>query len=214
MKRREFEALFRKYLLADLPDFAYRGSLLFVRPVVHLLRGFYFESSAFDADAFHVWTFVQPLYVPSDCVIFNFGTRLYGRWGEGWTLDRQDEGATMTDVLVSIKEKGLPFLAPVQTPGDLARKASLVGGYPNTPHTAEAVAYSFVLAHEYPEALQALDRFRTILATHDLTNPWLAEMQRRSELVRDRLERNPHEAIELLEEWNEQTRSDLRLPKD
>jgi hypothetical protein len=214
MKGRELESLYRKYLLAELPGFSYKGPLLFVRPVVHLLRGFYFDSSAFNADAFQVEAFVQPLYVPSDHIFFLFGKRLNGRCGQGWTMDRQDEGGIMADVLASIKEQGLPFLAPLQTPRDLARNFPLVGGRAKSPNAAEAVAYSFILAHEHSEAHLALHRLRAILTAADLTIPWLAEMLKRSELVRERLERDPEQAIELLEEWNEQTRGHLRLPGD
>src|SRR5690348_10025170 len=106
MKGREFEGLYRRYLLADLPGFTYKGSLLFARPVVHLLRGFSFDTSGFSADAFDVEVFVQPLYVPTDCITYTFGRRLHGRQGMGWKLDRQDERATMTEVLASIKEHG------------------------------------------------------------------------------------------------------------
>jgi len=52
MKVREFESLFRKYLLADLPGFEQKGPLLFVRPAVHLLRAFYFDGSGFDGSGF------------------------------------------------------------------------------------------------------------------------------------------------------------------
>ena len=214
MRGRELEKLYRRYLLADLPGFGYKGPLLFAQPVVHLLRGFYFESSAFDADAFYLWVFVQPLYVPVDFIYFDFGTRLSGHRGQGWTMNRQDEGATMADVLAGMKDQGLPFLARVQTPRDLAHKAPLVGGRERSPNSVEAVAYSHLLAQECSEAREAIDRLQAMLRAGDAADPWGAQMLERSELVRDRLERDPRHAVELLEEWNEQTRTNLRLPPD
>jgi hypothetical protein len=214
VKGRELEALYRKYLLAHLPDFAYKGPLLFVRPVVHLLRGFSFERSSFNANAFQIVVFVQPLYVPADYITFVFRKYPHGRWGARWTLDRQDEGATMTDVLASIKAEGLPFLSRVQTPRDQARNAPLVAGDANGLPAVQTMAYSFVLAREYSEATVTIDRLQAMLRAADLTDPWVNEMLTRSEQVRERLERDPEEAIALLEEWIEQTRSALRLPKD
>jgi hypothetical protein len=214
MKGREWDKLFRRYLLADLPSFQGKGSLLFNAPVIHLLRGFSFDTSGFDRNTFYVHVFLQPLYVPRDHVAYLFGKRLYGRQGQSWSIDAEHQGATVEDVLASIKEQGLPFLGYVQTPGDLARKAPLVGGRGSDPNMSEAVAYSFVLAHEYAEARGALDRLQALLRAGDPADPWAAELLGRSQLVRERLERDPEEAIALLEEWNEQTRTNLRLPRD
>jgi hypothetical protein len=213
VKGRELERLYRQYLLADLPDFTYKGSLLFVRPVVHFLRGFSFDTSSFDADSFHVEAFIQPLYVLADSIRYNFGMRLHGQLGQGWKLDRQDVATTMNEDLASIEKEGLYFVSRVQTPRDLARKAVLLG-HSQDVYTVEAIAYSSVLAREFPEALQSLERLQGLLRAHGLDTPWLVEMLDRSELVRQRLERDPEAAIAVLEEWNEQTRANLRLPKD
>jgi hypothetical protein len=215
VKGREFEALSRRYMLPSLPGFATRSGLTFARPVIHLLRGFYFESSGFDGRAFYLWTFIQPLYVPSNHIYFLFAKRLSGSTGEGWDYSRDNEAAIMSDVLVSVQQQGLSFLAPVQTPRDLALKAPLLGGHPDDPHVAEAVAYSLVLAHEHRQAIDALDGLKAMIQRYDLTKaPYLNEVLERGQLVRERLASDPSTTVDLLEEWNEQTRVHLRLPTD
>ena len=59
MKTREFVNL-EKRLLQDLPGFAIKGSLMFISPVGHTLRGFCFDTSGFDKRAFYLWSLFMP----------------------------------------------------------------------------------------------------------------------------------------------------------
>ena len=59
MKVRQFESLHRSLLL-QLEGFVAKRTLVFKPPLRHLLRGFAFEGSSFDKDAFYVNAFVMP----------------------------------------------------------------------------------------------------------------------------------------------------------
>jgi hypothetical protein len=216
MKDREWKPLFRTYLLPHLPGFDFKGSLVFVRPLEYLLRGFYFEASGFDRLAFYLTAFVQPLYAPYDHIHFSFGERL-STWGAGgWTVSPEDPARTMTDVLASIKRRGLPFINYVRTPHDLATKAPLVGGHPRSnPYAAEAVAFSHILCGQYPEAVQMLEHLEQMLREpRDFpTQPRETEMLNRCRSMHACLARDPREAIRQLDEWTARTRQSLRLPE-
>src|SRR4051794_12366566 len=78
MKGRQIERLARKHLLPVLPKFAVRGSLVYRQPVGDLLYALSFETSSFTSSRIFVEAFVQPLFVPADCLWFTFGDRLGG----------------------------------------------------------------------------------------------------------------------------------------
>lgn len=213
MKASRLKPLYKKYLLPYLSGFRYKGHLIYSEPIEYLLRGFWFESSAFSADAFTVYVFVQPLYVPEEGIAFTFGQRLpwlrskKDRW---WELSETNEEEVMKDVQQAILQLGLPFLEQFKTPADLAQKAGKVIGSRDNPHIQEAVAYSRVLAGETHKALKALDRLHRYLrrtAEYD----WEREMDRRVLRIRIALAHDPQEAIHLLTEWREYTLKNLRL---
>lgn len=72
MRKTEFNSLI-KALTKELPGFAVKGSLMFIPPCRHLLRGIYFETSAADKRSFYVTVFVLPLFVPTDHIYLNLG---------------------------------------------------------------------------------------------------------------------------------------------
>ncbi|MHB0935895.1 MAG: hypothetical protein ACYDCO_20325 [Armatimonadota bacterium] len=76
MKQTEFQSLIRKYLLPELPEHANTGSLIWKEPIEHLLRGYHFDSSAWDQSTFRITVFVQPLYVPYDSIVYLFSQEL------------------------------------------------------------------------------------------------------------------------------------------
>lgn len=212
MTGRQFEKLFRRHLLPELPGFGCKGSLLFATPIQGLLRGFSFDTSAYDRRRFDIEVFVQPLYIPVDFIFYTFGERLPYP-SDGWCLSEGEEASVMAQVLASIKGRGLQFIGYIQTPRDLAHKRALVNSSPNDPHVVRAVAYSHALAHEYPEAVQALDRLDAIMSEDNpLRQPWDDELQEQGRLMRKLLLQSPEEAVDLLERWTEQTRAALRLP--
>ncbi len=76
MKVKYVKKLYKNYLSEALPGFGIQGHLVYYEQVEYLLRGFYFESSAFCADDFNIYVFVQPLFIPLTNLWFSFGHRL------------------------------------------------------------------------------------------------------------------------------------------
>ena len=214
MKSREMERLSIKYLLPHLPEYRAKGSLLYAEPVEHLLRGFVFESSEFDPTAFFVNVFVQPLYVPAESYVLDFGDRL-GGGAKRWRPTAGQEGKVMGDVLGEIRRKGLPFLDQIRTPADLALVASTKAQKaPNNPRILEVEAYSLVLAGRYRDARTVLERIEQLardLLRANLRAVWLEEVGTRARLLRETLARSPDEAIALLDQWRLETLTRLGL---
>ena len=87
MKTRKFVDLERR-LAMDFPDFAIKGTLMFLSPPIRLLRGLCFEGSSFDKTSFYVNFFVLPLCRPTDHLYFSFGGRVRcPGGGDRWNVE-------------------------------------------------------------------------------------------------------------------------------
>lgn len=218
MRQKEFQVLSRKYLLPHLPVFEVKGDLLIIPPIKYLLRGFCFQPSAFDRKSFNVQTFVQPLYIPKEYIVFNIGFRLgkLTRKGEEWwEITPENEAEVMTDVLHLMKVEGLPFLNRLETPEDIATE--LQKDSPNESRLiidSQTIAYSLILAGKYAEGLKELNRFIFLLSEEDELREWEKVLLERAILLRDTLKNHGEKtAIALLEEWRAYTIGKLRLEK-
>jgi hypothetical protein len=113
MKSQLVRRLSKMYFLPNLPGYIAKGHLLYQQDLEHILRGFWFESSAFDRDSFTVEVFVQPLYIPVSHLSFTFGHRL-GSLGKGydiwWKYDEETEALMMQEILSFMMSAGIPFL--------------------------------------------------------------------------------------------------------
>jgi len=217
MKGREFEKLIKKYLLLHLPSFKVKKTELFLYPINYLLRAFSFESSQFDPYNFTIYVFVQPLYVPDDCIVFNIGSRLGIMAGLGdkwWDYTPERESIIMDEILSLMKQHGVPFLQRIQTPQDLVEEIKRrfpEEDYPDSYYN-EIIAFSLILAGKFEEALQELNRLIYVLKEDPELREWEIERMKRAERLRDMLmEDKKEEAIQLLKEWTVYTARNLRL---
>src|SRR3954466_5856650 len=112
MKGRQIERLARKHLLPVLPEFAVRGSLVYRRPVGDLLYALSFDTSSFTSSRIFVEAFVQPLFVPVDCLWFTFGDRLgETRRDEWWDVDEENPDPTFAAIAEVVRRDALPFFS-------------------------------------------------------------------------------------------------------
>jgi hypothetical protein len=224
MKATQFQRLTQQYLLPALPGFVAKGALVYATPLDYLLRGFYFEPSGSDPSSFYIWTFIQPLYVPTRHIYFTFGKRL----GNGWPIDESEAGSRrsngqhyqagvaslMAHVLRTIEAEGLPFIGNIEYPVDLAYQTTRVTDAPDDdPYVVEAVVYSLILAGEYGRTQEEYARLKRGLSTLENRLVWAREIAQRAAQVMDNLPRHPDNAVALLDTWTRQTARDLRLPE-
>lgn len=209
MKKKQFETLCKK-LLPELPGFACKGWLLHVDPIGHVLRGFCCDDSGFDPDKFAVTVFFLPLYVPTKYLHFNMGHRLKDAKGCDiwWNLN---DSQLRDELLGCIQRDGLPFLNGVQEPLQVTTAIQQLGA-DSDPYRLEAMAYSLVMADDFPAAQQALDRLVKAL---DRSIPWQAEMSdRATHLGQKLLGSKPQEAKRQLAEWEQATKKNLGLREE
>lgn len=211
----------KEHILPSLPNFRVkRSSCLYVTPVEMIWRAFYFQTSYLDPEAFTVWAFAQPLYVPYEHIVLNIGGRLGWLWRDKdiwWRIqlgDADSERDTMQDVLWYIQKVGLPFIESMQTPKDIIYWIQKKSGNPNDEHYQEVIAYSYVLLGDYKRALHIVDRLISTLNRHKEDYPWMFEMEERVNLIKDLLQQSPEAAVQQLCEWRNWTLKQLRLDKE
>ncbi len=114
MKSTYLRKLFKTYMAENLPDFSIKGHLIYHTEIDLILRGLSFEDSAFDANTFNIYVFVQPLFLPTQYLWFNFGERLHQLTKKGtdkwWTISSQNEPQIMREITTLVHGVGMDFL--------------------------------------------------------------------------------------------------------
>jgi hypothetical protein len=207
MKTAEFVAL-EKRLLSDFPKFVIKGNLMFVAPVKYALRGFYFEPSGFDKEAFYVNVFFTVLCVPTEHLSFTFCDRIRTPNGsDGW---HANQGSLETSLKLAMQSQNMPILSEIESRRNLAELVALMVGNSKDPNRSEALAYALALAGETAAAIEGLDQLLTLL---DSEIGWQQEIMARALLLRSNLAEKPSEAKEQLEEWEAETVRNLGLER-
>lgn len=197
MKKRQFERLC-KTLLPDLPGFVCRGWYMPWQEITYFVKGFCCDPSGFDRTEFTVWAFVVPLYVPTETLHLTFGFRLADERGCGiwWNISDPE---VREKLLAKIREQGLPYLMPINTPRDFIIALERRGMYDSyNPHVREAIAYSYILDGDARAADDALETWPEKLNT---SIQWQQEILERVRLIRAKLGEGLEHAREQLLEW-------------
>ncbi|WP_428262363.1 hypothetical protein [Haliangium sp.] len=189
---------------AAVPGLYEKGGVLAATPRGRILRGIVLEGSAADPHGVYLWKFVQPLYVPSTEVVLLLGDRLGGGC-KTWRVDEAEAA------VAAIREEGVPFFGPIDSPEKLASWEYLDGK--RNVHIREVKAYSLIAVGRFVEGIQALRQLADSLREDDGEEmlPWDIEMRERAERLAALAETNPPAAHELLAEWEAETVSALRL---
>ncbi len=216
MKKKEFEAIGKK-LLPDLPGFAVKGPLLFVRPIGHTLRGVYFARSI-DPRGFYVQIFLEPLFVPSQQVGFNIGWRLRRASGrsDSWGAD---DPHLVEELRMGLKREALPFLSRIHSPRDVADAASVVHPIKGPvvqqvitytsgdPIVQQAIAFALARSGSLDAAKSALNRFIDLAGARGF---WSDEIDR-ARALKSRIINDPAAAQRQLDAWETETIHNLGL---
>jgi hypothetical protein len=220
MRTYQLMRLVREYLLPHLPGFQVHRSLVYSSPVALILRGFDFQPSYMDPAAFTVEVFSQPLYVPCDYIWYTFGSRLSVlkfRKDIWWRLESSEHSVreqVFENVLLCIREVGLPFIERLSTPEDFVRRGAKMSGVPDDPHVREAVAYSRVLVGDYETAERDMRRLYPELVRDMHDYPWMEEMAARIDRMMSLLTQSLAAAVQQLHEWRNWTLTKLGLEKE
>lgn len=181
-----------------VPNLHEKGRLLATTPRGRILRGVYLEDSS-DPARVYAWAFVQPLYAPASTVAFDLGKRLGGP-SKTWSA------ADSEALAVTVRNEGEPFFSPVSSPKALASWSFLNDR--SDPYAREAKAYSLVASGRLLEAVRALAELASSLSGG---TAWMIEMQKRARHLANLIETNPVAGCKLLDTWESETVSALRI---
>ena len=208
MKGKQLEQFASQHLLPSLPNFSVRGKLLYQVPVGNILRAFLFDSSGFSSEAFYPQVFVQCLYIRSEHLTLTPGKRFLGNW----KFEPTHEGQLGQRLLNQMHEIGMPFLRAHNTLENIVRQTKANPAVKVNPHVRQQLAYSLVLLERKDEALDELDKTLGMLNRTPESPTWERVLFAEIASLKERLMRNPREAVETLHTWTEQTRANLNLP--
>jgi hypothetical protein len=188
MNGRELHRLIKQHLLPHFPGFKATGTgEMIAVPLNHVWRTFSLASKSFAKDS-----------------------QLRG--GHMWQWDESNAAKIMEDVIAVMTTEGMDLIK--QTDGPLALATNGPRTFSTVPWSfIEAYAYSFIYAEKYPEAVPLIDdlcaRIQSVPDLSETSRQWLERSQRIQALLRTA----PHEARSLLEQWEKQTISNLKLDK-
>lgn len=208
MKATFVNKIYKNYLKDSLSNFGIKGRLIYNLDLSNdILRGFYFEDSAYDPLAFVISVFCQPLYMKADTIFFNFGKRLGGKVDKWWNINEIDN--VIDEIKSCIIVEGLTYLNSVK---DSKSFIENVLGSENNCHYHEAIALSSCHSGCKKEiVLEAFDKLLNFLSKMDLKVKWIDEMYKRNLTFKNRYENNPFEAKQQLDKWILETKANLKI---
>lgn len=203
MTIKDFVAL-EKRLIPSLPQFIIKGPLMFIAPLGHTLRGFYFEGSDFDKTSFYVNVFFLPLCVPAEQVSLNFGDRLRIEGSDRWSVSDPDFETTLGTEM----QNAARSLTALRTPEDVVETLKSRVRYSSDPYIYEAIAYMLARQGKREAALDALDGLVKML---DPSIQWELNMASRAHCLKTKLVESPGQAKKQLDAWESETVRNLGL---
>lgn len=209
MKTAEFVKI-GKQLLPHFPAFVVDRDMLLRPPLGDFVCGVCLENASGTRE-FWVRPLFMPLFIPRDHIAF-WCDRI--RWN-GRSLWNAGDPDLIVKLQEAIQAEAMPFLNSVSTlSGALEYQQTLVANSRPRVNSndLEALAYTLIKAGHHPAALKILLELEQRILDSE-TPPWLLEIKARARLMKEKLSRNPEEALAQLEAWKAETKSKLKLEK-
>jgi hypothetical protein len=186
-----------------VPGFVVKKTLMVLPPVDQVLRGVWFDRSAYDEISFSVTAFVLPLCAPTKNLYFNFGERIRNRaGGDRWSIGMPD---LCSDLVEAMKLRATPFFARTK---DLEGFIEFAQLSPKTARSLEALGYSLARVGNVHAAREA---FEQILPMINPAVAWQRELAEQVEAFSKLLSEHPDDAMDQLSRYEEQTVRNLNL---
>jgi len=159
MKIAEINKLIKHHLHPKLENYHVNRDFIYKVQDNFFLKGYAFESTGNGEYDLAVWCFIQPLFVKSDCLYFNFGDRLKHKKKvdvlrtkklEWWDATKEKLDDSFQSILKSILNDGEKYLNLFKTPEDFYNKFK--SDRKEDIRKYEAVTYTTILLNN--EALQ------------------------------------------------------------
>jgi len=187
------------------PDFRTEKTLMLLPPLDRVLRGIWFDRSAYDEISFSVIAFVIPLCVETDHLYFNYSESVrHNSGGDRWRIDMPDLLNALTEAL---RNSALPLLSRGAT---LDGFIEIARSGPQTGRNLEGLGYALARAGKTEEAISVLNQLASEL------NPsiiWQLELSKKVREFITILMEHPDDAELQLAMTEEKTIHNLGLEK-
>lgn len=185
MDKKQFNLL-RSSILSENDDLRSSGRLIFISPISSILRGIFFENSGFDKYSFYVTWFFLPMYVETNHLYFNFGSRILTNGADRWSLYDKDVFGKLKSAL---DDEILPKLQEINSIGKFIEFLKSLNHA--DPYALRAIAYSFVRLGEASSAIHWLNQLNEVL---DGQVAWQRALQENAQLLMSNLQSDPKTA--------------------
>jgi hypothetical protein len=186
-----------------LPPLRVKKTLMLLPPIGHVLRGIWFDRSAYDEVSFSVTAFLMPLCVPTDHLYFNFGDRVRHKGGgDRWSMDMPN---LVADLVAALRSQALPFLSRGET---LEGFIEVAKSGPPTGRTLESLGYAVAQTGDAKQAIEVLSRICPMLNTNIA---WQRELGDQVRALSAELAKHPEKVQKQLAQWEEETVRNLDL---
>ena len=198
--KRQVLTILQDAVLSALPQLHRIGNELVVLPLADFLRGFSFEPSS-RGGGMYIWTLVQPLYIPSDSITYDFARRL----GGGTHLW---DPADLSGLTARVRSEGASYYEGFTSPDRFLHWSSLADE--DDESMLEARAYTLVRAGNFKDGVCALRAFASLMPKEHVSEHDIA---RRDNAVRlaELGASSPQAAIHQLDQWRAATIAALGL---
>ncbi len=188
-----------------LAIFRVKKTLMLLPPVDKLLRGVWFDRSAYDETSFSVTAFIMPLCVLTKHLGFTFGKRIRHKGGgDRWTLEMPDLAA---DLIAALEQQAVPYLFKGDT---IEGFIEIARSSPQTGRTLEGLGFALARTGENRQAVEV---FGQLVAMLDVNIAWQRDLADQVRGFSTKLMEHPEQALEQLVKWEHQTIHNLGLDK-
>ena len=191
-------------VLGHRSEFKIKGPMATMLPLGNILRGLYFDNSA-TPGAFYPEIFILPMFRPTLEIYFNFGFRMQD--SHGFSQWNTANPHLISELKYGIKNFAIPFWEKAQTVLGFATMPQEPGSLKNL-NNREGIALAWARAGNIPRAIEEIDQ---LLIVTDYKVGWEKIIADRVSGLKKLLLEEPQKAQQQLDEWEMQTRQNLRL---
>jgi hypothetical protein len=188
------------------PEYRLTNRLLVRIPLGSILSGVLFDSSAFSKEMFYIDLFVQPLYVPSDHLVLNFGLRAPGQWDYKEPIIQE----LANRVSLMIRDQASAFHQTFGTPElfyrNIPAKFSLKDIYLH-----QALVFTAVHLGKIDEAQRHFETLHKLVTNTDPKIPWPRAVLKETECLVNEATRDSSRARDRLRQFEADTLKNLKL---
>jgi hypothetical protein len=193
-----------KQAVGDNPRLKIKGPMAFVFPLNGMLRGLFLDNSS-GSGVFCPEVFMFPLFQPNEHIYFNFGFRLLNaNHTYEWNVSNPD---LIAELKSEVEQVAFPFWDNGKTALDFVGMKHDPAHITNMP-THEAIILAWTKAGRISRAVEEINKL--LSADHDL-RPWERVIVNRLTQFRNMLLEEPVKAQLQLDEWELQTKQNLKL---